>query len=122
MRRKRRRINRIETIKIKLIKCNKEDIQAIDKYHDIDVELAIIIKSFLSSKIRKSKINDFYIDSDNDLIKNKNIVARYNKKYGSQFREVLICMFRISKDYIQENIICNGKMKTNYYKIVRGGF
>ena len=83
MRGKRRRINRIETIKIKLIKCNKEDIQAIDKYHDIDVELAIIIKSFLSSKIRKSKINDFYIDSDNDLIKNKNIVARYNKKYGS---------------------------------------
>ena len=122
MRGKRRKIYRIETIKIKLVKCNKEDIQAIDKYHDIDVELAIIIKNFLSSKIRKSIINDFYIDSDNDLIKNKNIVARYNKKYGSQFREVLIWMFKISRDYIQENIRCSGKMKTNYYKIVRGGF
>lgn len=111
-------------VKTKLVKVDNIEVQ--EEYNVIDGELSFVIRNNLDYRIRRRRIKKYFIQNESDLVNNRSIVAKYNKihqdNYGNKKqKEVLICMFRISKDYIQENYICNNKVKTSYYKIKFGG-
>lgn len=113
--------SRPNKVNIKLIKCN-EDIMPISKScHEIDAELSIAINNSLKAKMKQRKLQKYKITTAGDISKYHSAVALYQKRCCIQCepKDVLVSMFRISKDFIQENYIVDNEIKSSYYKIVR---
>lgn len=113
--------SRANKVNIKLVKCN-ENIMPINKScHEIDIELAVAININLKSKMKQRRLEKYKVTSATNISEYHNAVALYEKKCCTKCKpkDVLISMFRISKDFIQENYIVDNEVKTNYYKIVR---
>lgn len=113
--------SRPNKVNVKLVKYN-EDIMPIKKScHEIDAELSIAINIYLKSQMRQRRLDKYKITSAGNISIYNNAVAVYQKKSytKSKTKDVLISMFRISKDFVQQNYIIDNEVKTSYYKIVR---
>lgn len=113
--------SRTNKVNIKLIKCDKDVIPISETCHEIDAELAIAININLKSKMRQRRLEKYKITTAGNISRYHNAVALYEKKCctACKPKSVLISIFRISKDFIQENYIVDNNIKSSYYKIVR---
>lgn len=109
-------------VNIKFIKYNDKEIILNENYKEIDAELAIAINYNLKAKMKQRRLEKYKVSTSGQISKYHNAIAIYEKRYCTKCKpkNVLISVFRIAKDYIQENYIIDNKIdKITYYKIIR---
>lgn len=114
-------MSRANDARVKLVKCQNNCIPIGQPWYEIDAELSIAINNNLRSRMRQRRLEKYKINSAGSISKYHSAVATYTKRCctGCEPKDVLISMFRISEDFLQENYIVKGNIKTTYYKIVR---
>lgn len=108
-------------VNVKIQKIKDDFIPKSEPCSDIDIELAIAINNNLNSRMRQRRLSSFKINNVTCTAKYNNAIALYEKRCCTSCKpqDVLISIFRISEDYLQENYITNNEIKTTYYKIIR---
>lgn len=117
-------VSRTNNVGIKLIKCPNEFIPIGPACNEIDAELAIAINKDLKGKMRQRRLKKYKITTAGNISRYNNAVATYSNKCRTKRKQkdVLVSVFRISKDFLQENYIVDGSIKTTYYKIIRNQY
>lgn len=110
-----------DKINIRLEKVKDDIVPVSSSCSDIDVELAIAINNCLRSKMKQRRLTSFKMNNVTCIAEYKNAIVEYQKRccVACKPKDVLISVFRISEDYLQENYIVDNEIKTTYYKIIR---
>lgn len=108
-------------VNVKIQKIKNDFVPTSKPCSNIDIELAIAINNNLNSRMKQRRLSSFDINNVTCTAKYNNAIVKYEKKCctSCEPKEVLISIFRIAEDYLQENYIVDNEIKTTYYKIIR---